>query len=204
MRAFSRNKNNRECVHNWTMNARFHDLTDTADFLMIIDPRNPSHINTGDLIKFNRLNTETGRTERVYGLVAEFVNIHHTAFMICRHYDKTGKPFYLDYVYKPYNHAFKRLNRHGSFSDWDQLTHINGVHAPSDFVEYWMTQHATTECTTERPEYKYDAETEHINQEQIPAATANDKTVMQTVAPGYDTGPLHLRDDQYDNYVYWR
>lgn len=192
-------RNNRECIHKLAPNSNFVDFTDTDDFYLVNDALNLSHIKTEDLVKFNLVNSETGKTERVYGFIVEIVNIQQSTFMICRHYDEMGRVFYLDYVYSSFHHAFKRLNQHGSFSDWNQLTHIKGAHAPSGFIEYWMSQHVTTECTTECPEYNYNVTTENNA-----VSTSTTQPVCCTIIPGYDVTQLHLRDSQLDDDIYWR
>ena len=170
------NRNNRECIHKLGKAASFYDFTETNDYYMVNDSLNISHIKHDDMVKFIIYDAESGKTQKVYGFIMHIENTADTTFMVCRHYDERGNPFYLDYAYSSFRHAFNRLNRHGSFSDWNQKTHVKGAHAPREFVDYWMQTHVLTEQTTESPKYE---------------------AYMTSVEPGHDIG-ASARANAYD------
>lgn len=154
------NRNNRECIHKLKADATFYDFTDTEDFYLVSNKLNISYIKKNDMVKFylydDRIKNDK-QIQKVYGFVMYLENIKDNTFMVCRHYDEHGNIFYLDYIYSSFHHAFIRINKHGSFSDWNQQTHVNGAHAPSGFIEYWINTHVTVEQTTEcadEEEYK--------------------------------------------------
>ena len=158
------NRNNRQCIHEMQADANFTDFTETETYYLVNDELNIADVEYGDLVKFYLYNNEK-ETQKVYGIVMEAVSYEHTTFMVCKHFDELGNPFYLDYVYSAFLHAFVRLNRHGSFSDWNQITRIKKAHAPAGFVQYWMKNHVTTDNVTESPEPVY--ETNNENWEEI-------------------------------------
>lgn len=139
------NRNNRECIHLLKQNKKFIDLTEEEFYYMCNDELNIAGIEEDDLVKFKLHDAELKSTQRIYGFVKYLHNENHTTFMICEHYDETGMKFYLDYVYSSFHHAFHRLNHHGSFSDWNQLTHIKKAHAPQWFVTEWLDKHVVTD-----------------------------------------------------------
>lgn len=201
------NRNNRECIHKMTPDAEFIDFTEHEEYYMVNDELNISHIKSGDMVKFILHSDETPdnkQQQKVYGLLMVIKNIQHTTFMVCKHFDELGNVFYLDYVYSSFLHAFIRLNRHGSFSDWNQLTHIKGAHAPKGFVDYWLNEHVMTEKVTECPENEY---TTH---------QPNNETVHTSIKPGCPAPNKYLYEminkksyTEHDNntvndYIYWR
>lgn len=139
------NRNNRECIHLLKQDKKFIDLTEEEFYYMCNDELNIAGIVEDDLVKFKLHDAELKSTQRIYGFVKYLHNENHTTFMICEHYDETGTKFYLDYVYSSFHHAFHRLNHHGSFSDWNQLTHIKKAHAPQWFVTEWLDKHVVTD-----------------------------------------------------------
>lgn len=148
------NRNNRECIHKLTPDAAFYDFTEVEDFYLTSNKLNISHIKQNDMVKFllydDRIK-DTKQVQKVYGFIMHIENVKDCTFMVCRHWDESGNIFYLDYVYSAFRHTFVRLNKHGSFSDWNQLTHVAGAHAPRGFVEYWMQEHVTADRTEECP-----------------------------------------------------
>lgn len=139
------NKNNRKCIHLLKQNKKFIDFTEEEDYYLCNDELNIAGIETDDLVKFRLLNDDNITVQRVYGFIKHIYNVGHTTFMICEHYSEQDEKFYLDYVYSSFHHAFKRLNHHGSFSDWNQLTHTKQAHAPEWFVNEWLDKHVRTE-----------------------------------------------------------
>lgn len=139
------NKNNRKCIHLLKANKKFIDFTEEEDYYLCNDELNIAGIEDDDLVKFRLLNDDNTTMQRVYGFIKHIYNVGHTTFMICEHYSEQDEKFYLDYVYSSFHHAFRRLNHHGSFSDWNQLTHTKQAHAPEWFVNEWMGKHVRTE-----------------------------------------------------------
>lgn len=139
------NKNNRKCIHLLKPIQKFIDFTEEEDYYLCNDELNTAGIEQDDLVKFRLLNDDNVTTQRVYGFIKHIYNINHTTFMICEHYNEQDEKFYLDYAYSSFHHAFKRLNHHGSFSDWNQLTHIKQAHAPEWFVNEWINKHVRTD-----------------------------------------------------------
>lgn len=160
------NRNNRECIHRLKSDAEFIDFTDSEYYYLVNDELNLSHIKEDDMVKFELYDIRTDSKQRIYGFVKYITNVSHTTFMVLQHFDELGNIFYLDYKYCSYLHAFLRLNEHGSFSDWNQLTHIKGAHAPHAFVNYWLENHVTTEATTESPYYEL-SNSDNYNNEQV-------------------------------------
>lgn len=195
------NRNNRQCIHEMSKDANFIDFTESEDYYLVNDALNIAHINHGDMVKFflYTSGTERNETNKVYGILMAIENVQNTTFMVCKHFDEMGNPFYLDYVYSSFLHAFVRLNNHGSFSDWNQLTHIKGAHAPSGFVDYWIKNHVTTEQVTECPEPVYETSTtiEPVQTSIQPKSVAPNPYLESLIAP-----KAHLAPGA--DGIYWR
>lgn len=130
-------RNNRTCISSLDVNHLF-DYTDPEYFYLCNDMLNLSHIREGDLIRFNLLDNDN-ETYKIFGFVVMACNMGKTTFLVCRHYDDTGKEYIQDYKYSSFKHAFEKLNdRHNMFVGWKQLTNIKDVNTPHEIIDLWL------------------------------------------------------------------
>lgn len=130
-------RNNRTCISSLDVNHLF-DYTDPEYFYLCNDMLNLSHIIAGDLIRFNLLDTDN-EMYKIFGFVIMACNMGKTTFLVCRHYDDTGKEYIQDYKYSSFNHAFEKINdHHDGFVRWERLTNNKDVKTPQEVVDLWL------------------------------------------------------------------
>lgn len=147
-------RNNRTCISALDVNHLF-DYTDPEYFYLCNDMLNLSHIREGDLIRFNLLDNDN-EIYKVFGFVIMACNMGKTTFLVCRHYDDTGKEYIQDYKYSSFKHAFEKLNDHyGGLVLWERLTNIKDVKTPPEVIELWSEVNCSDSMVQKDKESKY-------------------------------------------------
>lgn len=129
-------RNNRTCIELLDIN-HFFDYSDPEYFYLCNDMLNLAHVMSGDIIRFNLLDNDKEKY-KVFGIVVMACNINKTTFLVCRHYDDTGREYIQDYKYSSFNHAFEKLNDpHRLFIPWEEITNNKNVKTPHELVILW-------------------------------------------------------------------